>query len=555
MIKTVNHQSHWTKHLIAAGIITAFTLLVFGRSLSIGYLADDYQEFAVIEGTNYSPFSASGQGIYFRPLKMLSLQVGQIFGPENATFYQHVINIILHIFNDILIFSILHILTGQWLFALGVSLFFLVHPANVTDVYWIAARVDSILALFYLAGLLGFIMFLRSGAKGWIGVSILGMAGNLLTKEAGVTLVAVLLITFFFIREWGIPKFRVFGLKMKWAIATLGFQVLLTLSYLVYILVRFYVPTGWKPGTDITHVLTALLAYPLLLILPNNQNSLIRIYKIYPFLFWVMLGLFAFIAVVVMIFMIRKLSRKSILQIIALIALVCIPVLPMAIMIGGMNSRRLYLPIAMLCVGIGFWVLVKPRIGRYLVLPIYSLTVVAAIISYSQGSLWVQNWQATQTACQDFREIAAGEPVDTQIIVLTFPRGAKEIPIYGGNLNYALYFCLNQRFGRSDNIVSVTGLLTDDGTFLPGTVALTQPQPEVFEITIQQGNAFLYPYPSDACAGDIYSNSIASETVLAIRDDARVTSVRLDFYDPGILSKNILIYFDGSTFKRIKPPD
>src|SRR5208283_5006493 len=99
----------------------------------------------------FTTFSASN----WHPLTWLSHMADcQFFGPQPGA--QHLVNVLFHAANTVLLFVLLRNLTGaRWRSALVAGLFAL-HPLHVESVAWISERKDVLSTLFGLLALLAY---------------------------------------------------------------------------------------------------------------------------------------------------------------------------------------------------------------------------------------------------------------------------------------------------------------------------------------------------------------------------------------------------------------
>ena len=116
---------------------------------------DDYvvKNYAITSFKNISDIvSKPVQGNY-HPLTMLSLAFNYAVSGESPRSY-HVVNLILHLLNVLLVFLFVRRLTGYkpWM-AFVTALLFAVHPLHVESVAWVSERKDVLYSFFFLAGL------------------------------------------------------------------------------------------------------------------------------------------------------------------------------------------------------------------------------------------------------------------------------------------------------------------------------------------------------------------------------------------------------------------
>lgn len=129
----------------------------------------------------------------WNPLTWLSLMLDyRIFG-LNAGGY-HWTNVILHIFNAVLLFFLFRILTGAVWRSAFVAALFAVHPINVESVAWIAERKNVLSTFFWMTTMLCYVWYARQpGWKRYVPL-LISFAMGLMSKPMLVTLPFVLLL-------------------------------------------------------------------------------------------------------------------------------------------------------------------------------------------------------------------------------------------------------------------------------------------------------------------------------------------------------------------------
>jgi protein O-mannosyl-transferase len=140
-----------------------------------------------------------GHGDYWHPLAWLSLMLDvTLFGLKPGG--MHLVNVLLHAANSLLLFLFLQRSTGAlWRSAMVAALFSL-HPLHVESVAWITERKDVLSTLFGMLTLLAYGRYVEQSAgwgrkaKLWYGLALVMFALSLMTKAMLVTLPFVLLL-------------------------------------------------------------------------------------------------------------------------------------------------------------------------------------------------------------------------------------------------------------------------------------------------------------------------------------------------------------------------
>lgn len=129
----------------------------------------------------------------WHPLTMLSHALDwQLFG--NNAGGHHWMNLIIHIFNTILLFLLLNIMTGAIWRSAAVAALFAIHPINVESVAWVAERKNVLSTIFWFLTMLFYVWYVRKpGWKRYLPVFLCFVLG-LMSKPMLVTLPFVLLL-------------------------------------------------------------------------------------------------------------------------------------------------------------------------------------------------------------------------------------------------------------------------------------------------------------------------------------------------------------------------
>jgi hypothetical protein len=214
------------KHKTAVFILIAFTFIVYANSLLNSFVWDDYVvivdnnfikswknipllfskkylwQSTIMEEVGLSAIESSGE-LSYRPVVTFINFVDYFFWRLNPFGY-HLTNLILHIFNIILLYFLINLIARNKKTALLTSLLFAVHPVNTERVACIAFRADLLVLLFFISS---FILFIKlsnySGLKRvfiYISSVILYLLA-LFSKEMAITLPLVLVLYDYFIRQ------------------------------------------------------------------------------------------------------------------------------------------------------------------------------------------------------------------------------------------------------------------------------------------------------------------------------------------------------------------
>ena len=181
--------------LIAANVV------IYSAVLHYGFVRWDDPEYVsenpyISGGLTWSGVSwafATGSANYWHPLTWLSHMLDvQLFGLDAGR--HHLINVLLHIANTLLLFGLLHSATGTLGRSSFVAGLFALHPLHVESVAWVAERKDVLSTLFWMLTVWAYVAYVRRPRLGRYLAVLLLFALALMAKPMVVTLPFVLLL-------------------------------------------------------------------------------------------------------------------------------------------------------------------------------------------------------------------------------------------------------------------------------------------------------------------------------------------------------------------------
>jgi Flp pilus assembly protein TadD len=130
---------------------------------------------------------------YWQPLTWLSLMLDcQLFGPNPGGI--HLVNVLLHLANTLLLFAVLKRMTGSLWPSAFVAAAFALHPMHVESVAWIAQRKDVLSTFFLLLTLLAYTAYAKRPSVYRYVAGLAVFALGLMSKPMLVTLPFLLLL-------------------------------------------------------------------------------------------------------------------------------------------------------------------------------------------------------------------------------------------------------------------------------------------------------------------------------------------------------------------------
>lgn len=174
----------------------------------------------------------------WHPLTWLSHQLDVTMFGLNAGSH-HATNIILHLVNTVLAFTVFNKLTGSFWKSAIVAALFAIHPAHVESVAWIAERKDVLSTMFWLLTMFSYLKYteMRAENKGSVVpyvVTILLFALGLMAKPMLVTLPFVLLLMDF----WSLERLKTIRDIPKLAAEKIPFFILAAASSYITVLAQ-----------------------------------------------------------------------------------------------------------------------------------------------------------------------------------------------------------------------------------------------------------------------------------------------------------------------------
>jgi tetratricopeptide (TPR) repeat protein len=182
-------------------VLILSTLLVFWQAGNFDFINYDdntyvYENPDISNGLSYHSFVAAFTTPHvgnWLPLTWLSLIFDcQLFGLNPGR--MHLVNVLLHLANTLLLFAVLKKMTGSLWPSAFVAAAFALHPTHVESVAWITERKDVLSTLFLLLTLASYVSYVRGRGMGRYMLTVLLFALGLLAKPMLVTLPLLLLL-------------------------------------------------------------------------------------------------------------------------------------------------------------------------------------------------------------------------------------------------------------------------------------------------------------------------------------------------------------------------
>ena len=155
-----------------------------------------YQNPHVLNGLSFNDFKwafTTGYAYNWHPVTWLSLMLDcQLFGCDPG--WIHLINVLIHIANTLLLFALLKKMTSSLWPSAFVAALFALHPMHVESVAWISERKDVLSTFFCFLTLLSYIAYAKNRSAVQYCLSLVFFALGLMAKPMLVTLPFLLLL-------------------------------------------------------------------------------------------------------------------------------------------------------------------------------------------------------------------------------------------------------------------------------------------------------------------------------------------------------------------------
>ena len=226
----MNERSAW---LVATALLGSVLFLAYGNSFGNGFHYDDFH--SLVDNPHVrsldhwraflsdpTAFSSTPDRAMYRPLVLVSYAFNYRLGGYAVGGY-HLVNWLVHLGSALAVFALARALTaGAWA-ALAGALVFALHPLCSEPVNYISSRSESLCALFFLLGLVGYVRG-RAGDSRWLLSGLLCFALALLAKSVALVL-PVALLWYELVngpRERGLRPRRLVGIHLAhWLVAVL----------------------------------------------------------------------------------------------------------------------------------------------------------------------------------------------------------------------------------------------------------------------------------------------------------------------------------------------
>ena len=251
----------------------------------------------------------------WHPLTWLSHMLDiELFGLNPG--WHHLVNVLFHVLNTLLLFYVLKRMTGAFWRSLFVAALFALHPLHVESVAWIAERKDVLSTFFWMLVMWFYVIYTEKPGLGRYSLVLLFFILGLLSKPMLVTLPFVLLL----LDYWPLSRFEIWP-KLKISFRIIWEKVPFFALVIISSVVTFIVQEEAR-GTRvyeilplqarISNALVSYISYITKMLWPENLAALYPHSLVIPS--WKVL-ISAIMLVLITFFVIRELKRRPFLSV------------------------------------------------------------------------------------------------------------------------------------------------------------------------------------------------------------------------------------------------
>jgi len=184
-------------------------LFIYLNSLNNGFVLDDEPLIVnnpFIKSPKFLPiifksslFDSPYDKMY-RPLQLLTYSIDyKIWGLKPAGF--HLTNIIFHMLNGILVYSLSYMIFSSKIISMGASILFLVHPIHVSSVSYISGRADLLVCFFMFLSMVLFVKFIKENKNFFYTISLLSGILAIFSRENSLLLFIFIALIIFILNK------------------------------------------------------------------------------------------------------------------------------------------------------------------------------------------------------------------------------------------------------------------------------------------------------------------------------------------------------------------
>ena len=188
-------------NLLPPILLVALTGIIYGQVIDFEFIQFDDDQYILNDPTVREGLSLDGiqrvwtHSYYFNwhPVTTLSWMLDVQFWGLNPGAI-HLVNVIYHTLNALLVFLVLKRMTGCYWRSATVAVLFATHPIHAQSVAWVSSRKDLLFQFFGLLSLYAYVRFQNSRSGWWYVASLALYSMSMLAKQMLVTFAFLLVL-------------------------------------------------------------------------------------------------------------------------------------------------------------------------------------------------------------------------------------------------------------------------------------------------------------------------------------------------------------------------
>lgn len=173
---------------LGSGVLT---YLLYGYSLSLSFMLDDFDDLARAATASVTTILTSSRGyVYYRPLAHIMEKLPYAVQGYYDPFWYHLMPLSLHALNGWMVYLLARRLAGAWA-APWAAVFFLAYPFSYQVVPWVGAVMHPLMVFFALGALLAYYEARQRSSATWMAIAMVSAVLALPAHENGVLIGAM----------------------------------------------------------------------------------------------------------------------------------------------------------------------------------------------------------------------------------------------------------------------------------------------------------------------------------------------------------------------------
>lgn len=393
------HMYQKYKTIIWISVLTITTFLIYFKSINYDFVAWDDDEFIINNEivhelsfdnlkSYFTEFSLEG----YYPITLLSLAIDYAIGDGNP-FVFHLINLILHIFNTVLVFYFIKLIIPRIEVAFITALLFAIHPMHVESVAWITERKDLLYTFFFFISLIFYNYFIDKEKKSYYGWSLVFFLVALLSKGQAVSL-AIVIFAIDYIKGKNLLSKKLLLQKLPFLVLAIVFGVIAIFAEESGNIISSSLALKFNFFERIALASYSFVIYIVKLIVPYSLSSFYPYPELVndkmPLIYWIFIPIAIFVLTSI-VFLVKKSKKEAVFALLFYVINIALLVKLIPVTDALLADRYTYVSGIgiFIFIGLGYSYIMKNKMQRILggsILAIY--IVLLGYLSFIRIDIW-----------------------------------------------------------------------------------------------------------------------------------------------------------------------